>query len=360
MSRIGIDATPLQKLNGGISYYLYYLLDELIKIRPNDTFYLFVDHETEELKLFKACPNVIIHPIKYYSLGHSFWAQTFLAYACIKTKIDVFWGPTQSIPLIKRPKMKTLLTQHDFVYRLHPETVPWVTRLYFQLFSPFMISQANVITAVSNGTDEKMETFYGRKADCIITPPLKKSAYFRTDIQNHLQALSLKNKQYLVFVGTLEPRKNLEKLLMVYLQVLSTSPDEVLPLVIIGSGGWKNKKLKGMLETELHMDHIRVIGYVTDELQANILSGARYCILMSKYEGYGMPLAEARMCGTPVICTDQLEMRQAAENDGVFLDANWERTIRPYFLAKGTIRLVKSPNYISNQEKAKKLESLCF
>ena len=360
MSRIGIDATPLQKLNGGISYYLYYLLDELIKIRSNDTFYLFVERETKELQLFKAYPNVRIYPIKYYSLGHSFWAQTLLSYACIKTKIDVFWGPTQSIPLIKRPSMKTVLTQHDFVYRLHPETVPWVSRLYFQLFSRFMISQANVITAVSNGTGEKMEKFYGRKADCIITPPLKKSAYFRSDIQCHLQALSLKNKQYLVFVGTLEPRKNLERLLAVYLQVLSTSPDEVLPLVIIGSGGWKNKKLKALLEEKLFPDHIRALGYVTDEMQANILSGARYCMLMSKYEGYGMPLAESRMCGTAVICTDQLELRQAAENDGVFLDANWEETIRPYFLAKAAISLVKCPNYASNQEKAKQLESLCF
>jgi glycosyltransferase involved in cell wall biosynthesis len=350
VANIGTDASPLQNLNGGISFYLFYLLDELIKLRPEDTFYLFITKETEALNHFKQYPNVVFKSYSTYSLGHSIWSQTFLAFACIKYKIDLFYGPSPSIPLIKRPAMKTLLTLHDFVYRLHPETMPLVSRVYFTLFARLLLNSANAIIAVSKGTSAKLTQFYGLSANEIIEPPLKTT----------LQPQEVP-KSYLITVGTLEPRKNLQRLLQVYLQTLKTMPtDQVLPLLIVGSGGWKNKLLlKTLQEAQSNYpNHIRPLGFVPDSQLAHLLSGARYCLMMSKYEGYGMPLAESRLCGTPVICTDQEEMREAAENDGIFLPDPWESHIVPYFLKAIKPVSLKSPNYPSNKTKAIRLSNL--
>jgi glycosyltransferase involved in cell wall biosynthesis len=357
MARIGIDAVPLQRLNGGIGYYLFYLLTELIKLRPNDQLILFIFEKTVEIDVFAKHPNVEIICYSNFSLGHRIWSQTVLSYACVRNKIDLFWGPTQSIPLLKRRGMKTLITIHDFVYRLYPETTPLVSRIYFRLFSKWMLKTANRIIAVSNGTANKLAEFYDLKVNAIIEPPLKTPICIQPRMNFFLE-----NKMYLVSVGTLEPRKNLEALVETYINTLKkVALDQVLPLVIIGSGGWKNGDLLEALDRAKRNfpSHIHLMGYTSDELLASILSGARYTVMMSKYEGYGMPLAESRVCRTAIICTDIPEMREAAEEDGLFLDQNtWEETIEHQFLKETPIRQPKETSYRTNAEKGIQLSRL--
>ena len=90
--RIGVDAVPLQKLQGGVNYYIFFLLDELIKIRPHDTFFLFTNEDcrNSDIQYFERYKNVKITPCPPSSIGHSLWAQTMLSYACWANNIDVF------------------------------------------------------------------------------------------------------------------------------------------------------------------------------------------------------------------------------------------------------------------------------
>ncbi len=229
--RIGVDATPLQQLHGGISYYTFFLLDELIQIRENDTFFLFNNKITDHLEHFRKYKNVRIATYPPSFVGHSIWAQTLLSYGCWIEKIDLFWGTTQSIPLFKRSSTKTILTLHDFVYLICPETTSLFKKIYLKLLCRKMLQKADIILPVSAGTGSKLQRFYNIDYHSIISPPLKPQMTFEQTSRHNF-------KKYLVVIGTLEPRKNLQSLIDVYLEMLKNYPaEDILPLVIIG-GRW--------------------------------------------------------------------------------------------------------------------------
>lgn len=354
--RIGVDAVPLQKLHGGVSYYIFFLLDELVQLRPNDSFFLFINQESTDIQYFTKYKNVTISICSPSLIGHSIWAQTALSYACWIKAIDVFWGTTQSIPLLKKARMKTLFTLHDFVYLLCPETMSIYKKTYLKVFSRWMFKRADAILPNSKGTGEKLKKLYGIDYHTVIHPPLKSQVVFKEDPAEFLRSHHLLPKKYLITIGTLEPRKNFQKLIEVFLLTLEQhSPEKVLPLVIVGGGGWKNRELVEVLALakKKYPDHFYLMGYRTDEEIAYLLSGALYCLMVSKYEGYGMPLSESRMCRTRVICLDQPEMREAAENDGIFLNSKtWETEIKRYLLSTSETRNPRPVQYLSNKEKA--------
>lgn len=311
--KIGLDAAPLVKLEGGIGYYIFYLLDALIPLHPTSQFILYTFSKMEH---FKKYPNVVIRPLPLHVGSHSLWSQTQLPLALYKDGIDLFWGTTQSIPILS-PPCKTLLLIHDFVYKLYPPTISSFKGALLSALSPAMIRKATYIVCNSQGTGKKLSAFYGRQVDLILTPPLKTSISYRTP-DERLASLRLHHKGYFFSIGTLEPRKNWIALIEAYLNIPTP-----FPLVIAGSGGWKNKQLLKRLHAlqTAYPKRIRCLGRIDDETLSLLYSSARYTLCLSHYEGYGMPIAESRVCKTPVICFDQIEMREAAENDALFLSS---------------------------------------
>jgi len=230
-------------------------------------------------------------------------------------------------------------------------------RIYFKVFLKWMLRTANVILPISKGTQIKLEQFYGLKSMDVISPPIKREIYYREDIEKVLNKYRLSRKEYVITIGTFEPRKNLVGLIKVYIDLLSKGAS-LYPLVMIGKGGWKNKEILKVMSNALksYPGQFMQITDANDVDLAYLLSGARYSILVSKYEGYGMPLAESRVCKTATICLDQPEMREATENNGVFLNPNfWSEEIREYLKKDSPLMQVLEPQYESNKAKALKL-----
>lgn len=343
--KIGLDAVPLTQLPCGIGYYIFYLLEALLPLHPGTQFYLYT---FAPLDAFKQYPNVVIRPVPLRAGSHALWGQTQLPRALSQDGIDLFWGTTQSIPL--RASCKTVLLIHDFVYKLHPRTVSTLKGALLSLLSPAMVRRADAIVCNSTGTQEKLAHFYGRTGDLIVTPPVK-TAYAPPG--ESLAALGLTHKGYFLSVGTLEPRKNWPRLIEAFLRVQTP-----FPLVIVGSGGWKNKDLIRQLRAlEAQYPHrLRCLGHVDHAVLASLFSSARYTLCFSLYEGYGMPISESRSCRTPVLCFDQVEMREAAEEDGCFVSSLED----PAF-ARALLSEPQPPaacTYPTNREKAIALSKL--
>jgi glycosyltransferase involved in cell wall biosynthesis len=354
--KIGLDAVPLNHLSGGIGYFIFYLLDALIPLHPNWTFFLYTFSNTGDISHFKKYPNVVVRSIPFLSKSHSVWSQTTLAYELYKDNIDIFWGTTQSIPLLQRKHLKTILLLHDFVFHFFPQTVSSLKCFFLKLFTKAMVNRADCIISNSQGTADKLYFLYKERSDLLLHPPLKNTIQFQNKecVETFLSPYALKYKQYFLTIGTVEPRKNFIALVDNYLNLLSANPT-LFPLAIVGGGGWKNTQILEKLKKAQAQfpDKIKLLGRVSDEALSHLLSGARYYLCFSLYEGYGMPLAEARHCRTPVICFDQPEMREAAENDGTFLPAiGFEEMLAQYLLMDNPPTPSKS-HYISNQEKAR-------
>ncbi|MFZ0566158.1 MAG: glycosyltransferase family 1 protein [Chlamydiales bacterium] len=320
-AKIGVEATPLSDEPTGVGNYVYYLLEALIELAPSYHFFLYAPQKTQPIERFRRFPNVSIRYHRFLAVSEVLWAQITMACMCWKDKIDLFWGTTQAFPLFFRKKQRHLLTIYDFTYRLFPQTTSRVRGGFMRLFSKQIYRKADCRMAISQGTAERLKTLYHIKADEVVIPPLKEGLrpLPQSELRPLLNKYQLDYKNYLLMVGTLEPRKNMVPTLDIYGSLLANQ--DLLPLVLVGKKGWRDDSIQQKIHKlqEKYPNKLRLLGYVDDQELIGLISGARFYLMPSLYEGYGMPIAEARSCGTSVICSDVPEMVEAAEEDGIFL-----------------------------------------
>jgi glycosyltransferase involved in cell wall biosynthesis len=334
--KIGVDVSPLCAPLAGVGHYILQLLEPMIQRQPQIDWILFSPGRSESIEQLLGYPSVqLLAPSQ--RIKDPLQQQMALQLLAALHPVDHFWATNHLLLPLVRAQRK-VITIHDFNYRICPETMPRRRQVYCSLLARRSIQQADRIATNSHGTAQWLQHYYGRKADAII-PPLLRPIF---------QPLG-GSRDYLVTVATLEPRKNLELLLRSYLQTIRKyGPAACLPLVLIGGRGWKDSSLMRTIRDAMahYPELIRLTGYVTDEQLVTHLSGARAFILPSRYEGYGMPIAEARACGTPIIATDLPEMREAAQGDGLFLPLDQlEEQLTPHFLRESPIRQVGPVNY---------------
>ena len=243
--RIGIDCRTILHPGGekaGIGHYTYYLVKSLLEVDKKNTYVLYFDYRIKDLSPFKRKNSELKRlPFSRYKKFLPVLYSHLLVSSCLeRAKLDVFHSPFSTLPLTY--KSPSVITVHDLAIFKHPEWFP-KQFLSIKVGVPKSIKKARKIIAVSWATKkdlmdifnvpaEKIEVVY----DCVDTSPIRhsKSQSFI------LKKLEVK-KPYILYLGTLEPRKNLVRLIQafkkVYTNLKSKLPD--LSLVIAGKKGWK-------------------------------------------------------------------------------------------------------------------------
>jgi glycosyltransferase involved in cell wall biosynthesis len=243
------------------------------------------------------------------------WGETMLPLAVGRDAPDVFWGPAHRLPMSLMRSIPTVVTIHDLVWRHQPETMRATRRYYDALAMRAALSRANRIVTVSNSTrdavirefpefeDKTLVVYPGSlpKRDSTVCTPMKGI----TD--------------YILFVGTLEPRKNLIRLLEAYAK-LSFSLREKHKLVISGGKGWGNLNLSKIIDQLGINQHVIQLGFTTDSELAGLYEGAYVLAFPSLYEGFGFPIIEANTYGVPVLTSNVSAMPEIAGEAGVLVD----------------------------------------
>ena len=247
---------------------------------------------------------------------NTLWGVARVGFLSQRDNLDAFWGGTGLIPLIGL-RTRSVLTVHDLVYRIEPQTTSakakWAARLFFQA----SVKKADFIVCNSNGTSRRLESFLSRPADAVVRPGV--STTFRKLPIGKI-ALALDAMQipfpYILAVGTLEPRKGLQHLIPAFLS-LSKDTLKEHTLVIVGERGWKDGSLANLIEAA--GNKVRALGFVDDESLAALYGGSDALIFPSSYEGFGIPVLEARACGTRVVASDLPELREAGGDDAIYV-----------------------------------------
>ncbi|MDA8448693.1 glycosyltransferase family 4 protein [Acidovorax sp. NCPPB 3859] len=179
------------------------------------------------------------------------------------------------------------------------------------------LERAQLILTVSEFSRKEIAAQFGWPLDRIRAIPLGCSDIFRphasAELESPLQALGLRQDGYCLFVGTVEPRKNLGTLLDAY----SLLPDRLRrrwPLVVAGHAGWNSDAVHVRMEQAERAGWLRYLGYVDDARLPALLSGARLFAFPSLYEGFGLPVLEAMASGTPVLCSDTSALPEVTGN----------------------------------------------
>jgi glycosyltransferase involved in cell wall biosynthesis len=235
--------------------------------------------------------------------------------------VDVFWGAANFLPLGLDPKIPTVLTVYDLVHRLFPKTLNWTHRLAYRLFFEKSLRRARTVVAISQGTSNRLAELYGRGADLVIRP--RTGALFSPPSRETIRAALLRygvDFPYFLSVSTLEPRKNLGSLIEAVRQLHAAGELCNMGLVIVGQQGWRNGRLLDALAHARSVG-VRIVqtGFVSDEWLPPLYAGATAFVMPSLYEGFGMPVLEAKCCNARIVTSDTPEIREAGGTGPIYV-----------------------------------------
>ncbi|MDN5513312.1 MAG: glycosyltransferase family 4 protein [Acinetobacter sp.] len=316
--KIGFDARALVGKRTGIGNYIWNLLDEMANLMPEAEFIAYCP-EGFTPSFPENLQSTFIRSNRTYPLMSGYaWLKWRTASLIKKDNLDVFWATRTLYPSQLIGKTPIVTTVYDLNHLICPDTMPFINMLAHKLYFKHDVVNATKVVAISTGTAERVQSLLSRHVDSIVVPGTGSEFSPRntSEILAIRQKYNLSNP-YILFIGTLEPRKNLSTLLKAF-EVVRKNGFPDLDLVLVGQMGWKNQQLKNQLDQ--NMDGIQKLGYVHDEDLAAIYSGSEVFVLPSLYEGYGMPAAEARACGTRVIASDIPELREAGGIESIYIN----------------------------------------
>lgn len=336
---IGVDARPVSTAQlTGIGVYLNNLLQALQELDQENHYYLISNTairfdvvNPRWKKIEGRWPQRMISTL---------WMQCCIPHIASQVKLDLFWGPRHQLPLFMSKNIKTVLTIHDIVHVLFPETMRLPTLITERLLMRHSISRADYVIADSLSTASGIREHYKAlvKGIGVVYPG---APAFSKHIPSTGSADEKLPRKYFLFVGTLEPRKNLKAILQAF--ALLDAESEDVGLVIVGNIGWKTKDAIDLLETHRHRTRIHLAGYV-DDARLSFLYQKAFCLLYpSLYEGFGFPILEAMNHGVPVITSNVSSMPEVAGDAALLVDPRDEEGLAEAMkniLANGEIRKI--------------------
>lgn len=220
-------------------------------------------------------------------------------------------------------KGPTVLTVCDLSCFDHPETHPAERVSLMQRDMPTSIARADHIIVISEATGAALRRWFDVDPARITTTYLAADVRFRphtaAELAPVLATWGLTSGQYVLSVGTLEPRKNLTALFEAYAG-LSSGLRQRFPLVVAGMSGWHTQGLMKSAEGLISRGELRLLGYVDDALIPALYAGAAAFCYPSRYEGFGLPALEAMACGIPVITSNRTSLPEVVGDAGLMLD----------------------------------------
>lgn len=316
--RVGIDGTPLSLKLTGIGRYTYEICKGLDALLPNARFFVYSKQPVVVPTISDRWTYRVDSWRGKKHLKNAAWLKFRAGRLCEEDGVDVFWASGTLLPWF-RSAVRTVSTVYDLNYLVAPDSMARPTLWAHRLFFRRDVRKANLVCAISQGTADRLERHLGRKVDAVMPPAVGGSFAVvpQQDIDRTLAALGI-GPPYLLALGTLEPRKNLDRLVRAFLDLKQAGAIPGHKLVLVGGKGWRDGALTRLLQESAGRD-VLSLGYVSDEHLPALYGGADLFVFPSLYEGFGMPVAEALACGTRVVCTDSPEIREAGGESPVYV-----------------------------------------
>jgi glycosyltransferase involved in cell wall biosynthesis len=317
---LAVDGSGLERARAGVGVYTKEILRAMSVDRPDCRFTVYLPPGAAAPS---PSPGIAYRPLPSAPFigRHLQWPARIR-----RLRPDAYFGAAGALPL-RGVGCPTVITVHDLAIYRNPAWFPGGQPLSTRFVIPRSLARADVIVAVSNSTAEDIEDLFGIAASSIDVVPHGVSSLFRPmsgeDLATARARLQLPER-FILFVGTIEPRKNLEVLLDAW-AMLSDRPD----LVIVGAWGWNYEPIKkrlGRLGNAVH----HIVGLDPAELPA-VYNLARVLAHPAWYEGFGLPPLEAMACGTPVVVSDRSSLPEVVGDAGLIVAADepeaWRRAL---------------------------------
>ncbi len=328
--RIGIDIRCLMNPPySGVSEYTLRLIEALGRIGPRHHYFLFYNSFGRVKIPVRESDNVTIVgckiPNKLLNASFKILGRPSIQ-GIIRRELDLFFIPNLNFfPTMRR--CKTVLAIHDLSYEFFPEFYNWKRRLWHRAVNPYgLIQRADKVIAVSEHTRNDIVDFYGFSGDNIevIHSGIRQSLRRVSDesvLERARREYGLP-RRFILFLGTLEPRKNIVGLMEAYERMIEKyfRGKADYDLVLAGGKGWLYQSILEKIKTSPLQEHIHWIGYVKDEDKSALYSAAALFVYPSFYEGFGFPVLEALACRTPAVTSYGSSLGEIASPYAILTD----------------------------------------
>lgn len=306
----------------GTRVYLSELLKRFGVLAPHENFHLYHKNTFNTELAPPSFANYTVHQIPFPSQ----WMQTRFALEMFLSHPEKIFFPVQAVPVFLPKKSDVTITVHDLAFKKYPETFTPITRFKLNFLLNRAVARAQHIIAVSEATKRDLLDFF---------PALPKERVhvihhgfnherFETHIPTQkknsiLNTYRLHDQKYILYVGALQPRKNLVRLIKAFTILKASVPDATL--VLAGERAWLSQEIFTAKEQSPYSDDIFILGKVPSAHLPALYQGARCFTFPSLYEGFGLPLLEAFASGTPVITANNSSLPGVAGDAALLIDA---------------------------------------
>lgn len=319
--RIGIDARILSDANyAGIGQYLYEIIDNWKIKYPENEYYLFSRRQIFLKEQFPDNWHIVDEP--WIVDNRKLWYAFKLPELIKKNKIDVFWGPNFSLPY-KVKGVKYVVTVHDLAIYKFKRIGEIKNTILIRLFGKRDCQKADSVIAVSNATAKDVEEIFSipnRKIK-VCYNGVADSSEIEYSIDN-VRAIIKEQKDYLLFISTIEPRKNIERLVEGYEKYRDEFEESYVKLIIAGKKGWNCEKIYSRIEDSKYSHDIIMTGFVNEDEKKYLYENASCFVYPSLYEGFGIPVLEAFLYRVPVITTGVSSLPEVGGDAAFYLSEN--------------------------------------
>lgn len=318
--RIGIDATALPPKPVGAGNYIIQLIRSLSNLESDYEFVVFA-HQSG-LKLINTFDEQgfawVVVPDKK-PLRRLIWEQTVFPIMVRRYQIDLLHSLHYTRPFAL--SCSSVVTFHDMTFFLYPHLHTRPKRIFFPLTIQLSARNSDALIAVSESTRQDSIRLLGVSPQKIFTVPLGVTEDFRSTSDTILltdvsQRYELPEK-FILYVGLVEPRKNLPFLLQTYRHLI----DKGIPhdLVIVGRFGWMYQDVFTQVEELKLRDRVHFTGYVSHQDLPIVYNLASLFVYPTRYEGFGLPVLEAMACGTPIVSSAVSSLPEIVGDAGILV-----------------------------------------
>lgn len=329
---LGIDASrAVSRAPTGTEAYSYHLIRALLPLlAPQYRMRLYFRTAPLTPDDF-SLPNVTLRSIPFPRL----WTHLRLSWEMLQHPPDLLFVPAHVLPPVL-PR-RSLVTVHDVGYHYFPQAHPWRQRSYLDWSTRWNVHAATHVLAVSYATRDAIVDVYNVAAQkiSVVYPG------YRGDlgvVRDAVQLRAIRQRyaipgDYILYMGRIQPRKNLARLVGAFARVLATHPD--LTLVLAGPDGWLADSIHARVQELGLAARVCFPGFVAEADKAALISGARVFAYPSLYEGFGFPVLEAQACEVPLLTSNTSSLPEVVGRGGLMVDPLDEAAI-----AAGLLRLL--------------------
>lgn len=263
------------------------------------------------------------------------WEQLVWPWIAWRQQLDLLHGMAFVTPFIT--PCPTIVTIFDLSFMHYPERYPRLQQRYLATQAARSCRQARRIITIAESGRQDVHRFFKIPLSQIDVVYPGVDAVYRPLPEQEVAAFRQREQlpeQFILHVGTLQPRKNI----LVLLEALAVMGEAALPLILVGGKGWMFDEIFARVEALGLQDKVRFTGYVPDDDLLLWYNAATLLAFPSVYEGFGLPIVEAMACGTAVIAANASSMPEAAGDAGVLFDPH-----SPAELAERMVNVLADP-----------------